>query len=215
MSIFVSQLNTCPQLGSDAREVSDEISCFHRIRESRQTGLLVFLFNKTDLRIKASLASSKVPSECTKDWNWARGIVYKIALRQPVKTQVKIKKKNFFLFCFRNLTNPMNGHLSLWVKSFDMNSVAEGWVSRGISLSSFLIALFIVWFKTMSLDYIGKQRKIIKTMKIAVLSKVGEGPWSLWMWVPGSVCGVGGGFFVEISVCRTQRSCLGLWTVAI
>lgn len=73
----------------------------------------------------------------------------------------------------------MNGHLSLRAKSFAMNSVSEGWVSRGILLSSFLIALFIVWFKTMSLDYIGKRRKIIKTMKIAVLSKVGEGPWSL------------------------------------
>ena len=43
-----------------------------------------------------------------------------------------------------------------------MNSVSEGWDFRGILLSSFSIALCIVWLKTIGLDYAGTQRKVIR-----------------------------------------------------
>lgn len=57
----------------------------------------------------------------------------------------------------------MNWHLFPWAKSLDMNSASEGWDSEGTLFSSFS-----------SLDYVGKQRKIIKTMKTAALSNTEE-----------------------------------------
>lgn len=73
-------------------------------------------------------------------------------------------------------------------------------------LYSFLIVFCIIWFKTVSSYYLGKQRETIKTME-AVGIRLER------VFVP-FVCGVpegGGGVFTH----GTQRPCLGLQTVVI